>query len=243
MKVHRFSVLSIAGVFLLAGGAFGAELRWKKPGSIENEPAVSSVLRIPTVISTDDAEMESTIVQVQAIEPMQPPRTLLQPPATLSDNPPPGATFQSAPPQPSMQSTPGEERFVLCDKTTLSLKSIKEISYDIRPTRTGQLPEECIMESEPFYGRHFSQTCFHWKASALSTKGAYFEDVQLERYGHSRCPALQPIVSGAKFIATIPLLPYRMAVTPPSECVYTLGHFRSGNRSPYIREPSLISPY
>jgi len=81
-----------------------------------------------------------------------------------------------------------------------------------------------------------------WKASALSTRAAYFEDVQLERYGHTIvCPALQPVVSGAKFFATIPFLPYKMGVTPPNECVYTLGHHRPGNCAPYMVQPCPVS--
>ena len=249
MTAHWFSVLSIAGFVLLAGNAFGGELRWATPGS--SEPADSSILRIPTVISTDDVRESSalTILQVQAVEPILPPRVIMPPARPLNrdypgaiqiNNPLPGATLQTAP-LPPAQTITEERNIVPCDES-MTLKSIKEISHDIRLKQTGPLPAECAMDSTPYYGRHFSQTCVHWKASALSTKAAYFEDVQLERYGHTRYPVLQPVISGAKFFATIPILPYKMGVTPPSECVYTLGHYRSGNPSPYIREPFLISP-
>jgi hypothetical protein len=134
----------------------------------------------------------------------------------------------------------GDETAVPCKERGM-WKSIKDISHDIRPKSTDMLPEECVLDGTPYYGRHFGQTCFQWKASALSTKAAYFEDIQLERYGHTSCPALQPIVSGAKFFATIPLLPYKMGVTPPNECVYTLGHHRPGNRAPHMIEPFPIS--
>jgi hypothetical protein len=138
---------------------------------------------------------------------------------------------------------PPNERMLVPCNDQIGLKSIREISYDIRPTSTGALPEECAIDSAPFYGRHFTQTCYMWKASALSTKAAYFEDTQLERHGHTKVlPALQPIVSGAKFFATIPILPYKMGVTPPNECVYTLGHIRAGSCAPYMMEPFPISP-
>ena len=104
-----------------------------------------------------------------------------------------------------------------------------------------QLPTECPLVTTPYSGRHFSRTCFQWKASALCTKAAYFEDVQLERNGHSVCPALEPVLSGARFFLTVPVLPYKMGLTPPSECVYTLGHYRVGNCAPHMLDPLPIS--
>jgi len=125
----------------------------------------------------------------------------------------------------------------------IMFKSIREISHDIRPTHPEELPEECYIESKPFYGRHFGRTNYMWTASALSTRAAYFEDTQLERHGHTKVrPAFQPLVSGVRFFGTIPLLPYHMGVTPPGECVYTLGHQRAGTYTPYMSEPFPISP-
>ena len=225
MKVQWFSVLGITGIILLSGNSFGNELRWGKPA--DNTP---------------------TITQVQYTEPIQAPPRLA--PSLTAQNPddyletrpqdipvPPGATLQNAPvPVPTQVGTT-----VPCD--SLTLKSIRDISHSIRPAPSDVLPEVCTISATPYHGRHFGQTCFMWKASALSTQAAYFEDVQLERYGNTIvCPALQPVVSGAKFFATIPLLPYKMGVTPPHECVYTLGHRRPGNCAPYMVEPFPISP-
>ena len=120
-------------------------------------------------------------------------------------------------------------------------KSIREISYDIRPMTGTPLPTDCPLITTTYNGRHFSRTCFQWKASALCTKAAYFEDVQLERYGHSMCPALQPVISGARFFLTVPMLPYQMGLTPPNECVYTLGHYRVGSCAPHMLDPLPIS--
>jgi hypothetical protein len=221
MKVHWFSVLCVAGVIFLAGNSPGNELRWKMPGNCE--AAVPSVTPIPSIITVDDEVEPCDILQVQNVEPVQMPQM---------------APFVS----PSHEQTPKSEKSLIpC--TDLGLKSIKEISHDIRPTTaSGELPEECVIAQNDYYGRHFNQTCLKWKASAVSTRAAYFEDVQLERYGHTKiCPAFQPIVSGARFFATIPILPYKMGVTPPNECVYTLGHYGAGNCAPYMVEPFPIS--
>ena len=43
----------------------------------------------------------------------------------------------------------------------------------------------------------------------------------------------QPVLSGAHFFATVPALPYKMAVDPPWACVSTLGHYRPGSPAPY----------
>ena len=83
---------------------------------------------------------------------------------------------------------------------------------------------------------------FMWKAAALCHKPLYFEDVHLERYGHSWGWHLQPFVSGAHFFTTIPILPYKMGLETPNECVYTLGHYRPGDCAPYLIEPLGTSP-
>lgn len=121
-----------------------------------------------------------------------------------------------------------------------NVKSIKDISVDIKPMPM-TLPKECPLHSTDYSGRHYSQTCFQWKAAALCTKGAYFEDVQLERYGHSVCPALEPVISGARFFLTVPMLPYKMGLQTPDECVYTLGHYRAGSCAPHMLDPFPIS--
>jgi len=227
MKVHWFSVIGVVGVLLLAGNSVGGELRWKKPGN--TEATVPSVTHIPSIITTDDMLEPLEIEQVQY-------EVLAQAPRRASSASPDTVSSDSGRVQ--------TEAKTLVPCTSLELKSIKEISHDIRPTTaSGELPEECTIPGNDYHGRHFSQTCYRWKASAVSTKAAYFEDTQLERYGHTKvCPALQPIVSGAKFFATIGILPYKMGVTPPKECVYTLGHYQAGNCAPYMVEPFPISP-
>ena len=120
------------------------------------------------------------------------------------------------------------------------LKPISEITCDIRP-EAGELPKECPIERETYQPRDFAMTTFTWKASSLCHKPLYFEDVHLERYGHSWGPYLQPLVSGAHFFATVPILPYKMGMYPPHECMYTLGYYRPGSCAPYMLDPIPLS--
>jgi hypothetical protein len=129
--------------------------------------------------------------------------------------------------------------------TDLREKTIDKLSLTIAVTGEpgSDYPYECTLgEGEWHGGRCWEQTTYMWKASALCHKPLYFEDEQLERYGHSHAPCLQPFVSGAHFFTRLPVLPYCMGVEPPCECVYALGHYRPGNCAPYMCNPIPISP-
>jgi hypothetical protein len=103
------------------------------------------------------------------------------------------------------------------------------------------LPQECSLRSDHFAGRDFACSTFTWKASSLCHKPLYFEEVQLERYGHTAGPVLQPVLSGAHFVANIAFLPYQMGINPPSECQYALGYYRPGNCAPWMVPPIPLS--
>jgi hypothetical protein len=96
-------------------------------------------------------------------------------------------------------------------------------------------------DAPQFAGRNFAPTLFTWKASGTCHKPLYFEDVELERYGHSWNPIVEPFVSAGHFFVSVPLLPYNMGLRPPNECVYTLGYYRPGNCAPYMFEPFPLS--
>jgi hypothetical protein len=111
---------------------------------------------------------------------------------------------------------------------------------DLRPTEAGDVPYECTLGSQTQAldsGRTWPETCYTWKASGLCHKPLYFEQPHMERYGHSWGPVLDPVISGAHFFASVPLLPYHMGLEPPTECVYPLGHYRPGNCAPHYIEP------
>ncbi|MCS7466233.1 hypothetical protein NZK35_06030 [Stieleria sp. ICT_E10.1] len=103
------------------------------------------------------------------------------------------------------------------------------------------LPKECLIEQVAYTPRSWAPLTMTWKASNLCSKPRYFEQVNLERYGHTAGPLLQPVVSSAHFFANIAVLPYKMGIHPPNECQYALGYYRPGNCAPWIVPPVPIS--
>ncbi len=99
------------------------------------------------------------------------------------------------------------------------------------------LPMKCGIGYEAYAGRQFIPSAIEWKASGLCHKPLYFEDVQLERYGHEVGPVLQPLLSSAHFFGNMLILPYKMGIHPPGECQYALGYYRPGNCAPYMIQP------
>lgn len=158
------------------------------------------------------------------------------PPAPIFDRPP-TATGTTLPPLPNaddLAAADGGFRDDECPQLS-SLKRISEITNVIAAS-AGDVPRECYFD-EAVIGpnnRNWMHTTYTWKASGLCHKPLYFEEVALERYGHSTGPISQPIVSGAHFFGTLPLLPYKMGLNPPWECKYALGYYRPGSCAPYI---------
>lgn len=75
---------------------------------------------------------------------------------------------------------------------------------------------------------------FAWVASNMVHRPLYFEDLNLERYGNSACPTLQPAISAARFAAELSVLPYQVAIHRPRECIYLLGYCRPGSPAPNL---------
>lgn len=102
--------------------------------------------------------------------------------------------------------------------------------------KQGNIDPSSIPETEdPRFYDGWANQSYDWAATAMCHGPLYFEQVNLERYGYQCHPALQPFVSGAHFFLTVPTLPYQMTVHPPRECIYTLGHYRPGDRVPWRR--------
>ncbi len=121
------------------------------------------------------------------------------------------------------------------------LKRITEVSIDILKLK-GEVPPDCPWGIDrKFAGRSWRQLTFTWTASSLCHKPLYFEDEQLERYGHMWGPWLQPIISHARFFTTVPILPYEMGLETPNECMYALGYYRPGSCAPYYLDPIPLS--
>ena len=105
-----------------------------------------------------------------------------------------------------------------------------------------RLPEVCVIDNRggsPY--RNWTPQVVTWKASNLCHKPLYFENTQLERYGHSRGPIAQPIHSTLHFFTRLVALPYMTGMCPPNECEYALGYYRPGNCAPWLKDPVPIS--
>ena len=129
-----------------------------------------------------------------------------------------------------------------CEEGRAALKAKRldsiDLSIGVHGVEGEDYPYICsIDDGTPFAPRCWAEVTYHWKATALCHKPLYFEDVHLERYGHSWGPVMQPIMSGAHFFTRIPVLPYCMGLQAPNECVYTLGQYRPGSCAPYMIDP------
>lgn len=103
------------------------------------------------------------------------------------------------------------------------------------------VPAECSLGDEQFAGRTWEPLTMNWKASSACHKPLYFEQTQLERYGHTVGPLLESPFAGAHFFASIALLPYNMGIHPPQECQYALGYYRPGSCAPWLLPPFPLS--
>lgn len=126
---------------------------------------------------------------------------------------------------------------------------IRQLSVDIRPRDIrqgkplGEMPPNVassvlssqVQTSGGKCRREWPCFCFHWEASGLFHQPLYFEETNLERHGYSPrgLRLVQPLLSAGNFFLTIPLLPYKMAVQPAREEIYTLGQYRPGSPVPY----------
>jgi hypothetical protein len=116
----------------------------------------------------------------------------------------------------------------------LSIRPISSISLNIAPRTQGDLPVNLAAEQMRgelpmlLQDRPYEPWNYYWTATAFAHQPLYFEEVNVERYGHN-AGCLQPAFSMVHFFGTIPILPYKMGQDHPRECVYTLGHSRPGD--------------
>jgi hypothetical protein len=107
-----------------------------------------------------------------------------------------------------------------------------DLPPDLAQRRFGTAP--FIVASE-VGGRGWAEFTYLWQAPALAYRPLYFEEPNLERYGHSAGCVLQPALSGAHFLMAVSALPMRVAFDRPWELVYPLGHALPGSPSPWER--------
>jgi hypothetical protein len=120
------------------------------------------------------------------------------------------------------------------------LTAIRSVGVNIRPP-AGELPEDVagpVFAKQGQSWQHAGATRgwvpsdFPWDAPALCHQPLYFEEVNVERSGYGR-GVLQPVLSGAHFFGTVPLLPYLLTAERPWACVCTLERERPGSYAPY----------
>ncbi|MFV2067538.1 MAG: hypothetical protein ACC645_11205, partial [Pirellulales bacterium] len=194
-------------------------------------------LEIDSATAPDDVEglpvLEQGSEQLPPLDNLIPEGAgILRPPAPLDD-----ADVREAESNVSKK----EECKLALDK--LKSNRIHNIGLNIGvPGHPGEdFPIECALSEGMADPRNWPETTYTWKAAALCHKPLYFQELALERYGHSLGPFLQPVYSGAHFFAMLPILPYQMGLRPPKECVYALGHYRPGSCAPYLIKPIPLS--
>ena len=121
------------------------------------------------------------------------------------------------------------------------IKPLSETStLDLQPSR-GEMPASTPAKRSKASRQSSAAASKTADRSTWSTSG------NRKRFATSRCTSrtsisrrygythgfLQPAVSAIHFFGTIPLLPYKMGMHPPTECIYTLGHYRPGTPCPY----------
>lgn len=211
----------------------------KNTAPVEQPQPVTPVPVAPAPAQTPEVEQPTAAPPTGQFQPVLPSGPTVGP--TGGPEPSPSATSNATIKEEGVQA---EES---CEKSLKNLKAytVDKVKLDISISGTAgkDYPFECsIDDGDQFKGRCWDQTTYMWKASALCHKPLYFEDEQLERYGHSYSPCFQPFISGAHFFCTLPVLPYCMGVEPPCECIYALGYYRPGSCAPYMINPVPLSP-
>jgi hypothetical protein len=203
---------------------------------VRSQPATK---RAPTPVVEDEDPQPMPVMQLPVIKSQPVPRR----PATKAA--PAGPVFSEPaettqpPVLKSVPKTPPPAQRSALDEgyecpSPSTLKKIDQILPAIAVT--GDLPTECTLGNEMFVDRNYCELTYQWKASSLCSKPLYFEDEQLERYGRLRHPLVQPVVSGARFFADCAVVPYKMGVDRPRDCVYALGYYRPGTCVPGFRK-------
>ena len=128
-------------------------------------------------------------------------------------------------------------------------RPIGQISIDVRPKPKGTsntVPENLALQSvgdSPmvFAARADEMITDPMMQTALSRSHVfgyqplYFEEVNLERYGRSY-GHFQPALSGLRFFATVPSLPYAMTVHSPNKTYTWRWPYEAGWGAPKVRE-------
>lgn len=123
--------------------------------------------------------------------------------------------------------------------TTVSLqdrlkpKPLQEISPQSIHAKSGMTPDEKVIPEMDHQVRNWDKQTFSWKASELQHYPVYFEDLALERYGHSM-GLFQPVWSAGIFFGQLLTFPYDLGSRPPFKEIYEIGYPRPGEATPRV---------
>lgn len=148
-----------------------------------------------------------------------------------------------------------QPRYPEVEQGRFVLPPIRAVSTDQKPIGNGRIPEtvragdELNMIALPEDGNQrvaltnegvWPELIRPWAAPNTFSHPLYFEDRMLERHGHERWGCFQPLASGTRFFATLPMLPYLSTVQPPCDIVYSKGYYRAGSPVPkFVQRPPL----
>ena len=177
-----------------------------------------SPIEVSPVQSTYSAVLTSEMQLTSLRQPAGEPPTPLQPTEVL---PIPAPSSPTAPRVPSLDQD----------------RPIAALTTNIEPP-TGQLPADMAREKfdseyPAYLPRPWGDVTYFWDAPDLCFNPLRYEEVNLERYGYSHCPAVQPALSAAHFFCATLALPYTMTARHCGECIYPLGHYRPGSPVPF----------
>ncbi|APZ94572.1 hypothetical protein Fuma_04204 [Fuerstiella marisgermanici] len=91
------------------------------------------------------------------------------------------------------------------------------------------------MDNGPYFESEAPRTVLQWAPTNLWYHPLYFQDVGLERYGHTHKPWIQPFVSSGRFFGQAVGLPYQMVLHPPKSREFALGYYQPGEWAPKLR--------
>jgi predicted metal-dependent hydrolase len=106
-------------------------------------------------------------------------------------------------------------------------EEFRKQEFEFHPGEAYPPPEEPLppRPHQPIFAWYVARETWHYPD--------YFEDLALERYGHS-FGCVQPAVSYVKFLADLALLPYNAWLNPPCARQYDLGLYRPGDCAPRL---------
>jgi hypothetical protein len=228
-------------------------LRWRPQGqaravSIDKKSSITRTQLLGPTEGNPLRPAQKEAEELPALELTPGVRPVLQPDSEqrrispFEPNPP-----QTSPLDPDVPRRPGrmptlEEQYSMIAPRDLppcpspsDLKRVTLIDLNLAAP-AGDFPRFCPLDDVAFEPRHWSPLTYTWKATALCHKPLYFEERMLERYGHT-AGHFQPLISGALFFGTLPILPYRMGMHSPWECMYALGYYQPNSCAPWIVPP------